>query len=85
MKLKDIINEDKNSEIKKLKDEYSVLKKKNFVSKQDLNRMQEIYRTLFIDYGYTIPSDETEWNKSKVANPKFKKSHRVTPFNKNRS
>jgi len=83
-----IIREDKNVEIKKLRDEYYSIKKKSFVDRQDLQRMEEIYRTLYWDYSYEIPKDENEWgiDKSKTARqkPKFRKSQRVTSFTRDR-
>ena len=72
MRLIDIVNEYKNSKLEK---EYSMLKKKAFVSKQDLKRIEEIERELKIN--------PDRWNKSTKA--KFKKSHRVTSFNRTRS
>lgn len=85
----DILEIVENAEVYKLKDEYYSLKKKPFVSKQDLNRMQEIERILSQDYKIELPDDENQWsikNSKKLnQNSKFKKSKRVTPFTRNRT
>jgi len=77
MNLKDLIKEDKNS----LKAEYEKLKKEPFPNKEILQRMEEIYRELLQKYNYEI-DPETFAKKAKVG--KFKKSHRVTSFTRDR-
>jgi len=58
-----------------LKTEYEKLKNEPFPSKQTLKRMEEIERELNIN--------PDRWNKTTKV--KFKKSQRVTPFNRTRS